>query len=564
MERNHQLLAAGAVALLGAMAVTAYCWTHRHPPLAEAAARIAADPAKSSTVAKPANAEATTAHVFTQAELQAFLAAATKAESIDDPLKRCLAYPDPPASHWSPAAVQAYCRYRTQPIVTLAQARDLIEHGKAAELDRLLGEALHAQLTQPDARGRLDRTFFADFDDGSLDLRYLLDAWKRASPDSAFALAASGFAYVQMAVAARGVDYASKTPQDAMESMHRLMQQADADLQAARQREPRITPIYIAMLQAGGYDFGPSYATRALHEGLQQDPADFAIHAQYVWLSQPQWFGSLDVMQHAIDEGLQQAAKNPLLLLDKNKAAGFRANIENWRDQPVHVADFPAVLDEAADAGSLSAAGNTAAAHRQFIIAAIYLSESVRFNPDAFSDRSRLARLVSAEGQPRLLMLHARQLVAQRPDDPDALGLRGLASLQQGDVPAGRADLAAALEKSPDNPAVLSLLARVYTYSTHEWDKAWTLSSRLIADYPQLPDGWRMRASIQLHQPRAGLDDTLHYFILHFGNDPRQRSVVREMERMLEAEAKGGDDPLAPFRGPRSVPARPVSHPATR
>ena len=73
-----------------------------------------------------------------------------------------------------------------------------------------------------------------------------------------------------------------------------------------------------------------------------------------------------------------------------------------------------------------------------------------------------------------------------------------------------------------------------------------------------------MRASIQLHQPRSGLDDTLHYFILHFGNDPGQRSVVREMERMLEAEAKGGDDPLAPFRGPRSIPARPVSRSVAR
>ncbi|HEU4670124.1 MAG TPA: DUF4034 domain-containing protein [Dyella sp.] len=564
MQRDYRVLAAGAALLLGTMAVTGYRWMARPHPPAAAAAPVAAGPAGSATAAQPATPAKPAAHVFTPAELQAFLAAAEKAEGIDDPLQRCLAYPDPPGSHWNADAVQAYCRYRNQPIVTLTQARDLIEHGKAAELDRRLGEALQAQLTQPDARGRLDRTFFADFDDGSLDLRYLLDAWKRASPDSAFALAASGFAYVRMAATARGSDYVSKTPRDALESMHRLMLQADADLQAARRREPRITPIYVAMLQAGGYDLGPQYAAKALHEGLQQDPADFAIYAQYVWLSQPQWFGSLAAMQHAIDEGLQQAGKNPLLRLNQPKVAGYRANIENWRDQPVHVADFPAVFDEVADTGSLSAAGQTAAAHRQPAMAAIYLSESVRFNPSDFDDRTLLARLVSGDGRPQLLMLHARQLNAQRPGDPDALALRGLASLQLGDEAAARVDLAAALEKRPDSPALLSLLARIYVYSTHDWDKGWTLSSRLIDDYPQLADGWRLRASIQLHQPRAGLDDTLHYFILHFGNDPRQRDVVREMERMLEAEARGGDDPLAPFRGPRSTPARPVHRTAAR
>lgn len=544
MGKNTRIRAAGLAALLAFAACAGYLATRPGAPAKPpAAAPVAA--ASAPPLARPAPKP----HVFTPRELNAFLAAAASAEAITDPLKRCLAYPDPPASHWNAAVVSAYCRYRTQPIVTADQVRDLIEHGRAAELDRRLGDSLQAQLTQPEARGRLDRIFFADFNDGSLDQRYLLDAWKRASPRSAFAYAASGFAYVQMAIAARGGDYASKTPQDNMESMERLLQQADADLQQARKLEPRITPIYTAMVQAGGYGLGERYAEQALHDGLQQDPANFAIYGQYIWIAQPQWLGSLDALQHAVDQSLQHAEQNPMLRLKQSEVAGYLANIHGWSGDPLHVEDFPAVFDHAADAGSLSAAGRTAASHGQPAMAAIYLSEAVRFNSGDTSDRRQLARLAGEQNQPALVMLHAGKLLAEHPDDPELLALRGWASMQLGKVADARTDLVSALQKNPNDGFTMSLLASVYVYSTHEWDKGWTLSSRLIERYPNVPDGWRLRASIQLHQPRAGLDDTLHYFILHFGNDPNQRSVVRGMRSMLQAEARGGDDPLKPFRG---------------
>jgi len=546
MGKGKRVLVVGLVGLLALTGITA-CQRMPEDSGARTHANVPAAAASSLAGAKPQPLPKT--HVFTQAELNAFLAAATSAEGITDPLKRCLAYPDPPGSHWNRAAVEAYCQYRNQPIVTLAQARDLIQQGKAAELDRLLGADLQAQLTQPQARGRLDRTFFADFNDGSIDLRYLLDAWKRASPNSAFAYAASGYAYVQMAFDARGTDYISKTPQDNLDSMHRLLVQADTDLQQARKLDPRITPIYAAMIQAGAYELGANYIKQALHEGLKQDPASFSIYSQYVWVAQPQWFGSLGAMQHVIDESLKHADRNPLLLLNKPKVAAYRANIRNCCDKPVHIADFPAVFDDLGDSSALSSAGNTAAEHGQPGMATIYLSEAVRFNVADFKDRLRLSQLLSAENQPKLLMLHAQQLVAAQPENPDALGLRGFAWLQRNDVQHARTDLAAALAKNPDDPQAMSLLGSIYVYSTHEWDKGWTLADRLIQEYPKYPLGWRLRASIQLHQPRAGLDDTLHYFILHFGSDPQQQSIVDEMRRILAAEAKGGKHPLKPFGG---------------
>src|SRR6185312_4190120 len=146
---------------------------------------------------------------FTRVEANAFLDAAERAEKIADPLQRCLAYPDPPGSHWDREMVAAYCKYHYQPTITFAQVRQMVQAGRARELDRMFDAALHAQLTDPDARGRLDQIFLDDFGEASFDIRSTLDAWKRQSPDSAFAWAASGYEYRQMASQARGEDYIS-------------------------------------------------------------------------------------------------------------------------------------------------------------------------------------------------------------------------------------------------------------------------------------------------------------------------------------------------------------------
>src|SRR6185437_304927 len=98
---------------------------------------------------------------FTRVEANAFLDAAERAEKIVDPLQRCLAYPDPPGSHWDREVVVAYCKYRHQQIITLAQIRELVRGGHATQLDGLLAQSLQEQKNHADARGRLDRIYLS-------------------------------------------------------------------------------------------------------------------------------------------------------------------------------------------------------------------------------------------------------------------------------------------------------------------------------------------------------------------------------------------------------------------
>jgi tetratricopeptide (TPR) repeat protein len=466
-------------------------------------------------------------------DIAAFAAAVRNAEKQPDLLQRCLAYPDPPGSHWNHEAVVEYCSYRNQPTISFEEVKDLIKQGNAIELDRRMNEALQAQMTQPDARGRLDHIFLNDFDDGSFAVRELLDAWKRDSSHSAYAYAASGYAYVAMAHEQRGGKFAKDTPQDKMDSMDRLLRQADADLQHAIRLNPRITPVYVAMIHAAGLEFGRDYAMRAAGQGLRVDPVNWSIYNEMMWIAQPQWLGSLEAMQGVADAALKHANQNPLLWMEKQAVAQYQVNADGCNcAPPPNAFNFPSAMDELTRGSELAAAGNTAADQGEAPMAVVYLSEAIRFQPEASLRRQRVEQLALV-GERQMALDEANELIAAAPKDANNYIARGHAYLDMGDARHGEQDLETALSLNPDDDETLGMLGSIYTNETHEWDKAWDIADRFIRKYPDSPGGWMMRATIQENQPRAGLQDTYQYFLEHFGNDPQMKWQIVHMHALL-------------------------------
>lgn len=319
---------------------------------------------------------------FSSAEVQSFLTATQRAESIPHPMERCLRYPDPPGSHWSHQAVEAYCRYRTQPVFPFKQVQSLIESGNAAQLDGMLAAALQAQRTQPASRGLLDRIYHDDFEDGTYAVRPLLEAWKRQSPGSAFAYAASGLAYVAMAQKARGRSFVNATPQSRFEAMDRLLLQAGGDLDRAVQLDPRLTPAYWGMIYAGGLGGDTKHALAAANRGLAIDPANFSIYRQLLWLAQPQWAGSVQAMRKITASAQRQARVNPTLPLLLPLAPAAEANLDDCECRtPAQLANVRRILDTAAPYRLLRNVGSALSNAGQPGAGAIYLSEALRFNP---------------------------------------------------------------------------------------------------------------------------------------------------------------------------------------
>ena len=484
------------------------------------------------------------AHQFTRDETYAFLAAAKQAELIKDPLQRCLVYPDPPDSHWSHDAVVAYCHYRLLPLLTFAEAQSLIQQGQSVELDRRLAAALQAQQTQPDSRGLLDRIYQEAFQNGSFDIRPTLDAWKRDSPDSAFAFAASGMAYVAMAADARGAGYMKDTPQDSVDSMHKLLAQADSDLRRAIVLNPRVTPAYIALINAGGLGFGRAYTDQAIRSALAVAPDDYAIRSVAMWTLEPKWGGSLGAMDRFAAQAQAYTRTNPLMRLILSERPYYQ--VENCDcTQDAELAAYPTALDQLASITYLEKAGLAADGNRNMAVPGIYLSEALRFASESDDVRiHRVSALVDFD-EAAWAVADLSRLLDATPRNADALTARAYAYEMQADYAHAEQDFRALLAIDPRDVHTLSLLGDLFVNMAQDWDKGWVVADRLTREQPQNLYGWLLRADIQQRQPRAGLDVTADYLDSHFGNDPRLAKIVVRLRAAVALRRHTGIDARA-------------------
>ena len=493
---------------------------------------------------RPAPSSLPAAREFTRDEGYAFLAAAKKAEAIADPLQRCLAYPDPPGSHWSHDAVVAYCHYRMQPLLTFAEAQKLIQDGHAAELDRRLAVALHAQQTDPASRGLLDRIYQEAFQNGSFDIRPTLDAWKRDSPNSAFALAASGMAYVAMAGDARGARYMKDTPQDSVDAMRKLLAQADSDLRQAIVLNPRLTPAHIALINAGGLGFGRAYTDEAIRSALAVAPDDYVVRSVAMWTLQPKWGGSLDAMDRFAAQAQAYARTNPLMKLMLSERPYYQ--VDNCDcTQDAELAAYPAALDQLASITYLERAGLAADGNRNMAVPAVYLSEALRFGSESDDVRThRVSALVDFD-EAAWAVADMSRLLAASPRNADALRARAYAYEMQADYAHAEQDYRALLAIDPGDTHVLPQLGDMFVNLAHDWDKGWAVADRLIREQPQNPYGWMLRATIQQQQPRPGLDATADQLQAQFGQDPRIAKTIVRMRAAVALRKHTGIDARA-------------------
>ena len=330
-------------------------------------------------------------HLFNHQETQAFISATRKADAIADPLQRCLAYPDPPGSHWTPVAVRAYCHYLFQPVSSVIQVTRLIESGHTAQLDRLMAKVLAAQRSDPKSSGKLEHMFVNDFSDVTPELRRALDDWKRQSPHSGFAYAASGFAYENAAYKARGAKYSGDTPAANFAAMNSLLKLADDDLQKVIRLNPEITPVYAAMIEAGGLSLGKPYAEKAAIAGSRVDPINYRVYAKWLWLSEPKWRGSLAEMSSVIARVQPHVSANPMLTVLLSARKVYEADAEDCDCNRIdQLAQYPVVFDQVAQSGELAHAGYAAHESRQPELALVYLSEALRFDPSLRKAREEL------------------------------------------------------------------------------------------------------------------------------------------------------------------------------
>lgn len=488
-----------------------------------------------SSVTAPIPLPSTEVAEYSHQQVVDFLAKAKSAESINDPVQRCLAYPDPPESHWDPAVVRAYCHYRYQPLITLDEIRKLIRSGRTAELDRRMQEALTMQQKDPDARSRLDLSYQRAIKSSVKDLRPLLDAWKRTSPKSAFAYAASGYLYVQVALDERGEDYSNNTAPERLRRMNEQLASAEAELYQAITLNPQVTPAYVALIQGSNIGENHDYAEHFIDQAMTVDPANFAIYESAMQTQEPRWGGSLKSMQSLVNQALVHAKENPLLAVFQTEVDFYQINVCECSDAK-QVALYTALFRRPSTSAHLWTAGDAAADAHVTPVAMVLLSETLRFNP--WATRARVQRSLSLTefGDVRWALQDADQAIKEDPGDAAGYRARALALESLNDYPHAEAALNEAIALDASDSWSLIELGNIYGYRTREWDKAWAVSDEAVHKFPGVPFGWILRARVQMEQPRPGLKATYDEFSRRFGSDPNQQQAASLMRAAVNTQ----------------------------
>lgn len=339
---------------------------------------------------------------FSPEEMRTFMASVERADAISDPMQRCLHYPDPPGSHWSPQGIEAYCRYRLQPVVDTDQLIALAGAGRAKEIDREV-----RALMQGDERLKPQeiawRTIARDCYDPSPQLRSALDQWKSQVPDSALAHATSGYCYVVSAWNARGARESEDTPAVRVRAMDMLLDKAKVDLDEAARLDPRLVATYAAMINAGLLASDREYMMQALQHGMAEDRASLPLYDMLAYVSQPRWYGSKQVQSELMASAKEEAARNPLLLTIRGSVLADVYDLRHCdcatRNERLNMRD---AFDQVTSTGILINVADNAMANHYPDIAYVYYSETIRFYPKDEADdalKGRAAALSALWGE---------------------------------------------------------------------------------------------------------------------------------------------------------------------
>ena len=424
------------------------------------------------------------------------------AEKIDDPVARCLAYPDPSEFHWDRSQVEQLCKKRTWRMVSWKEIRQALNDRHPEKLDAAFESYLALNYSGPEWHGYLTWTYWWMFQNPSKEEREVTQQWVDEDPGSAYALAARGIHYSQAAYDARGANSARTTSDAQFAHMRELVDKARADLEASLKINPRLIAAYHGLLRIsrlGGSD-APTF--QWVQSALALDAADPWIYSDWSDDSQPQWGGSAIKMAKVAELAATHAKENPLLATLKAEP------LCNEGDQLRCTQcgkDYAKALDFYKQAGGfgpaacfIDGAGAAAAMANDVPTSVRYYSQAVRFvgGADWYAYRAQALRSI---GENEWALRDLDKALAGNSRNTTALYSKGfiLASMRRlGDAESTYLKLLAIDPNHRDAGIALSILYLDQNSPLLAPDKARPLVTRLVDKYPAFAQAWLLKAAI--------------------------------------------------------------------
>jgi tetratricopeptide (TPR) repeat protein len=461
-----------------------------------------------------------------------------EAEKIDDPERRCLAYPDPAELHWDANAVAALCRRAGWKMLSWHDIDDALKQHNAAQLDSAFAGYLQQNYGDPQRHGYLTWTYFWMFQSPSQWTHDAAERWVAARPDSGFALAARGIHYTEAAWNARGSEYASETPQANFARAAEYVRLARADLTAALQREPRLIAAYHGLLRTLRLAPDAQLRQQWIDAALVLDAADPWIYADWIDNVAPKWGGSLMQMAEVGTQAARHAAQNPLLATFN--AAPLCYTGEERRCSECGP-DGAVALDFFRQAGGygpamcfLEGAGAAATVAGDSRTAVRYYSQALRFlnQPRWRGYRAAVLRNV---GQREWALQDLADALKTNPRDTTLLYSEGLAFTELTRFGDAESAYRAILDIDPDHENAAIALSMLYLSQLAAPDKARPLIDHLLERQPRHAHAWLLKAALSEGDPVGYRLAARNYLQFVQRNDPANRSDIAAIEARLAA-----------------------------
>lgn len=478
------------------------------------------------------------------AQWRDYLLKAKAAQSIQDPLQRCLAYPDLPGNEWPAGHAAAHCRNHYVPFIEYKEVAELVRRKDVRTLESKLSALLQQHFSDT-GQSEAIHYVFESFVDETADADAISQQWLQQAPDSAYANLARGRYLRALAWKSRGGKWARETPREDMRKMSEYFGQAVPLLRKAIGIEPRLMPAYVSLLDIGMADSEPKLEKYAVEAGFAQDPACVDLLTKQLQSLEPRWGGSYTQMEAAIERVKPYVARRPHLAVDFAEPyndMGHRFLADDVYSQAA------ASFEQGAKLGSSETALRKSAevalvrkdAESDGWKALAYLIQADRFAPGSAWSEREFGRALMAGGDPLWAIPHLKRALELEPDS--AYAQYYLAASYYNSAQLEMADRYYRMAMTNEGYAQDSALEAADMWlKAQKPDRAQPFLDKLAGAYPQDPFGRFLRMMQQVQTSKRYDEQALRSFVKE--TDPKAdrrlpgaiayaNSLLAEMDRI--------------------------------
>jgi hypothetical protein len=258
------------------------------------------------------------------------LKAIDQAETIKDPIQRCIQTPSPPHLKWPADMIEAFCRDQFTAVAQADVVRGIIDRKDWRGLDAHYAGYLQRHLSGQDPELLLYRAFPVSSWRSNEEANRYSRRWQQAQPDNAFANTLRAKHLMAQAWRVRGSGFISEVDPKNLNRAIDLARQASILTLKAIKSEPKLMPAYSILIEAYMLGDQSELMRRALRNALRQSPNSYYVRAEAAAYMRLVWGGKPGELERLADQAKSRIQKNPRLRLLQGNAQAELATAR-WR-----------------------------------------------------------------------------------------------------------------------------------------------------------------------------------------------------------------------------------------